>query len=93
MGLCQNTLTPEGALRCRAVASGLKGPGGGIGIHVLSEDGRNLGMAPIQVNPLENGYFTGTNTLTSMSSLPGFSGPPVYSSMKESLASMPLSSR
>src|SRR5690348_5533102 len=36
---------PEGASRCRALASGLSGPGGGTHVSALVEDARKLGRA------------------------------------------------
>ena len=44
-----NTFAPEGASRCRAVASGLFGPGGGVEFHVSIENARNLGLPHHQV--------------------------------------------
>ncbi len=45
-----NTFTPEGALRCRAMASGLVSDRAAkLEFHVSSENGRNLGLAYIQV--------------------------------------------
>src|SRR6185369_8619440 len=45
----QTTLTPKGASRCRAIASGLSGPVGGLKFRLCCESGRKLGMGPVEV--------------------------------------------
>ena len=55
----QNKFTPEGALRCRAVAAGLEDQSAKL--HYGSvESGRKVGIAPLEVKELQDQPATAT---------------------------------